>query len=164
MPPASEKKLAYNKQFYEKNKDKKQLIDTIKSILAGRKTQAKTLEKYGWSLDQVNRIRALNPDFRIALEETHGVKLEKLYRGKTALPPLSAVAVQVGPTPVPPPIPHYPQGLKETPAKETGTPITWEQTDTLWAGDIDKHEMGSNAVRKVMVDGKLVPAKYKKVI
>ena len=59
-------------------------------------------------------------------------------------------------------IPHYPQGLKETPAKGTGTPITWEQTDTLWAGDIDKHEMGSNAVRKVMVDGKLVPAKYKK--
>ena len=66
------------------------------------------------------------------------------------------------PTPVPPPIPHYPQGLKETPAKGTGTPITWEQTDTLWAGDIDKHEMGSNAVRKTMVDGKLVPAKYKK--
>ncbi len=63
------------------------------------------------------------------------------------------------PNPVPAPIPHYPQGLKKTPAKGTGTPITWEQTDTLWAGDIDKHEMGSNAVRKVMVDGKLVPTK-----
>ena len=67
MPPASAQKKAYNNQFYEKNKPKKQLIDTIKSILAGRKTQAKTLEKYGWTLDKVNRIRALNPNFRIAL-------------------------------------------------------------------------------------------------
>ncbi len=33
MPPASAQKLAYNKQFYEKNKPKKQLIDTIKGIL-----------------------------------------------------------------------------------------------------------------------------------
>ena len=93
MLPASAQKLAYNKQFYKKNKEKKQLIDTIKSILAGRKTQAKTLEKYGWTLAQVNRIRALNPKYRIALEETHGVQLEELYRGKTALPPLNEVAV-----------------------------------------------------------------------
>ena len=158
MPLASAQKLAYNKQFYEKNREKKQLIDTVRSILEGCKTQAKTLEKYGWTLAQVNRIRALNPTFRVVIEDTHGVKLKKLYRGKTALPPLTAMAVQARPTPVPPPISHYPQCLKETPAKGDGTPITWEQTDTLWAGDIEKHEMGSNAVRKVMVDGKLVPA------
>ncbi len=47
MPPASAQKKAYNNQFYQKTKPKKQLIDTIKSISAGRKTQAKTLEKYG---------------------------------------------------------------------------------------------------------------------
>jgi hypothetical protein len=87
MPPASAQKLAYNKQFYQKNKDKKQLVDTVRSILEERKTQAKTLKKYGWSLTLVNRIRALNPTFRLVIEDTHGVKLEKLYRGKTALPP-----------------------------------------------------------------------------
>jgi len=38
MPPASAQKLAYNKQFYEKNKEMKQLIDTVRSILEGRKT------------------------------------------------------------------------------------------------------------------------------
>ena len=47
MPPASAQKLAYTKQFYEKNKEEKQLIDTIRIILEGRKTQTKTLEKYG---------------------------------------------------------------------------------------------------------------------
>ncbi len=117
MPPASAQKLAYNKQFYEKNKEKKQLIDTIRSVLEGRKTQTKTLEKYGWTLAQVNRIRALNLTFRLVLEDTHGVNMEKVYRGKTALPSLSAVAIQVRPTPVSPPLPHYPHGLKETPAK-----------------------------------------------
>ncbi len=95
MPPASAQKLAYNKQFYEKNKPKKQLIDTIKNILTGRKTQAQNLEKYEWTLARLNRIRALNPNFRISLERTHGVKLEKLYRGKTALPPLNTATVQV---------------------------------------------------------------------
>ena len=87
MPPASAQKLAYNKQIYEKNKEKKKLIDTIRFILEGRKIQAKTLEKYGWTLVQVNRIRALNLTFHLVIEDTHGVKLEKLYRGKTALPP-----------------------------------------------------------------------------
>ncbi len=131
MPPASAQKLTYNKQVYEKNKEKKQLIDTIRSVLEGCKTQAKTLEKFGWTLAQVNSIRVLNPTFRLVLEDTHGVKLAKIYEGRTAIPPLSAVEVQVRPTPVPPPISHYPRGRKETPAKGTGTPITWEQTDTL---------------------------------
>ncbi len=79
MPPASAEKLAYNKRLYEKIKGKNQLIDIIRSILEGRKTQAKTLEKYGWTLAQVNRIRALNPTFHLVIEDTHGVKLEKLY-------------------------------------------------------------------------------------
>jgi hypothetical protein len=95
MPPASAEKLAYNKQFYQKNKNKKQLIDAIRSILEGRKTQAKTLDKYRLTLAQVNRIRALNPNFRLVLEDTHGVKLEKLYRGKTTLAPLNTATVQV---------------------------------------------------------------------
>ncbi len=47
MPFASVEKLAYNKRFYHKIEDKKQLIDTIKSILAGRNLHAKSLEKYG---------------------------------------------------------------------------------------------------------------------
>jgi hypothetical protein len=131
MPPASAHKLAYIQRFYEKNKPKKQLIDTIKSILAGRKTQAKTLEKYGWTLDKVNRIRALNPTFRLVLEDTHGVKLEELYRGKTALPPLNTATVQVRVAPAPEPVPKYDQGLVDSPQKGTGTPITWRQIDTF---------------------------------
>jgi len=119
MPPASAEKLAYNKRLYEKIKGKKQLIDIIRSILEGRKTQTKTLEKCGWTLAQVNRIRALNLTFHLVIEDTHGVKLEKLYRGKRALAPLNAVAVRVRPSPVPPLIPNYHRGLKETPAKNT---------------------------------------------
>ena len=75
MPPASAEKVAYNKRLCEKNKKKKDLIDTIRSILEGRKTQDKTLEKYGWAMTQVNLIRALDPTFRLVLEDTHGVKL-----------------------------------------------------------------------------------------
>jgi hypothetical protein len=79
--------------LYQNNKPKKQLIDNIKSILAGRKTQAKILEQYGWTLTQVNRIRALNPTFRLVLQDTQGVETEKLYRGKTGLPPLNTATV-----------------------------------------------------------------------
>ena len=131
MPPASAQKLAYNKQFYETNKEKKQLIDTIRSILEGRKTQAKTLEKYGWTLDKVNRIRAINPTFRLVLEDTHGVKLEKIYRGKTALPPLNTATVQVRVAPAPEPVPKFDQGLVDNPQKGTGTPITCRQIHTF---------------------------------
>ena len=131
MPPASAQKLAYNQRFYEKNKPKKQLIDTIRSILEGRKTQAKTLDKYGWTLAQVNRIRALNPTFRLVLEDTHGVKLAKLYEGRTALPPLNTATVQVRVAPAPEPVPKYDQGLVDSPQKGTGTPITWRQIYTF---------------------------------
>jgi len=44
-------------------------------------------------LAQVNRIRALNPNFRLVIEDTHGVKLEKLYRGTIALAPLNTATV-----------------------------------------------------------------------
>jgi hypothetical protein len=50
MPPALEENLAYNKRLHEKNKENKKLVDTIRSILEGRKTQVKTLEKYGLTL------------------------------------------------------------------------------------------------------------------
>ena len=111
----------------------------------------------------MNRIRALDARFKAVLEDTHNVKLDNVFKG-TALPPLNALAadVQEQPAPAPPPVPKYEQGLVETPAKGTGTPITWKQIDTFWAGDVDKHEMGSNAVRKVMKDGQLVAAKYKR--
>ena len=161
MPPASTQKTAYNKQLYQKTKPPKQLIDNIKSILAGRKTQAETLEKYGLTMDKVNRIRALNPNFRIALEETHGVKLEKLYRGKTTLPSLNTTTVQVRVAPAPELVPKYDQGLKDNPQKGTDTPITWRQIHTFWAGDLDRRHPGSNRVMKVTRDGVLVPFKYK---
>ena len=94
MPPATAAKLAYNKKHHAANKTQKQFLDAVKSILAGRKTQAKTLEKYGWTMTHVNRIRALDQTFRLVLEDTHGVKLAKLYEGRTAMPPLQAAAVQ----------------------------------------------------------------------
>jgi hypothetical protein len=111
----------------------------------------------------VNRIRALDARFKAVLEDTHNVNLDNVFKG-TALPPLNALAVdvQVQPAPAPLPVPKYEQGLVETPAKGTNTPITWRQIDTFWAGGVDKYEMGSNAVRKVMKDGQLVAAKYKR--
>ena len=111
----------------------------------------------------MNRIRALDAPFKAVLEDTHNVSLDIVFKG-TPLPPLNALAadVQEQPAPAPPPVPKYEQGLVEIPARGTGTPITWRQFDTLWAGDVDKHEMGSNAVRKVMKDGQLVGAKYKR--
>jgi hypothetical protein len=85
--------------------DKEQLIDTTKSFLV--KTQAQTLEKYGWTMTQVNRIRALNPTFHLVLEDIIGVKLAKPYEGKTALSSLNYAIVLVRPIPVPPPMPNY---------------------------------------------------------
>ena len=163
MPATTPEKKAYNAQHALANKNKKGLLDAIRSILSGRRTQAKTLKKYGWTLTQVNRIRSLDPRFKAVLEDTHSIDLDKVYKG-TALPPLNALAadVQEQPAPAPPPVPKYDQGLVDTPAKGTNTPISWRQIDTFWAGDVDKHEMGSNAVRKVMKDGELVAAKYKR--
>jgi hypothetical protein len=48
-------------------KNRKGLLDSIKRILAGRKTRHKTLLKYGWILTQVNRIRALDARLKAVL-------------------------------------------------------------------------------------------------
>ncbi len=104
-------------------KNKKGLLDSIRSILAGRKIQPKTLLKYGWTLTQVNRIHAPDPRFKAVLEDTHGIDLDKVFKG-TAMPPLSAFAadVQEQPAPAPPPVPKYEQGIVETPAKGINIP------------------------------------------
>jgi len=129
--------------------------------LEGCKTQVKTLEKYGWTLAHVNRIRALNPTFRLVMEGTHSVKLEKLYRGKTTLPSLNTATVQVRVAPAPELVPKYDQGLTDNPQKGTDTPITLRQIHTFWSGDLDRRHPGSNRVMKVMRDGVLFPLKYK---
>ena len=130
MAHATAEKKAYNAVAYEKNKKKKVFVDTIRSILTGRKTQQKTLDKYGWTMQQVNRIGALNPTFRLVIEDTHNVKLEKLYRSKTALP----ATVQVRPTPAPDPIPQYEPGLEANPKKGTNMPNTWRKIHTFGRG------------------------------
>jgi len=125
------------------------------------KTHVKILEKYGWTLTQVKCIRALNPTSRLVIEETHGVKLEKLYRGKNALAPLNTATVQVRVAPAQDPVPKYDQGLTDSPQKNTDTPITWRQIHTFWSGDLDRRHPGSNRVMKLMRDGVLLPLKYK---
>jgi hypothetical protein len=112
MPPTSAEKAAYNSKYAAENRAKKGLPDAVRSILAGRKTQPKTLKKYGWTITQVNRIRALDARFRAVLEDTHGFELVSVYQG-TSLPPLDTVGVTVQeqPAPTPPPVPKYDQGL-----------------------------------------------------
>jgi len=103
----------------------------------------------------VNRIRALHDRFKAVLEDTHNVNLDNFFKG-TALPPLNALAADVQeqqPAPAPLPVPKYEQWLVETPAKGTGTLISWLQIDTFWAGDVNKHEIQFNAVRKIVKDG-----------
>jgi hypothetical protein len=97
------------------------------------------------------------------LEETHGVKLEGLYKDKSPLPPIDLPRVQVSAPPAQPPRPDYPQCLEDTPQKGTSTPITWAQIDTFWSGDVEKHNMGSTSARKVIQDGRLVAETYSKV-
>ena len=162
MPATTPEKKAYNAQHALANKPKKALLDAIRSILAGRRTTAKTLIKFGWGLTQVNRIRALDARFKAVLEDTHNVKLDNVFKG-TALPPLNALAadVQEQPAPAPPPVPKYEQGLSDNPKKGTNTPITWRQINTFWSQDLDKRVSGSNAVLNVMKNIQLVPMKLK---
>ena len=108
MPPTSAEKQVYNTKYAANNRAKKHLLDSIRSILAGRKTQPKTLKKYGWTLTQVNRIRALDARFKAVLEDTHSISLDKIYKG-TALPPLDTLGASVvkQSAPAPPPVPKY---------------------------------------------------------
>ena len=94
MPATTPEKKAYNAQHALANKPKKALLDAIRSILAGRRTTAKTLNKFGWGLTQVNRIRALDARFKAVLEDTHNVNLDNVFKS-IALPPLNALAADV---------------------------------------------------------------------
>jgi hypothetical protein len=57
MPVTTHDKKAYNAQHALVDKANKRLLDAIRSILADRRTQAKTLKKFGWGITQVNHIR-----------------------------------------------------------------------------------------------------------
>jgi hypothetical protein len=162
MPATTPEKKAYNAQHALANRPKKALLDAIRSILAGRRTTAKTLNKFGWGLTQVNRIRALDARFKAVLDDTHNVNLDNVFKG-TALPPLNALAadVQEQPAPAPEPIPKYNQGLSDNPKKGSNTPITWREIYTFWSGDLDKRVPGSNAVLKKRRNGQDVPIKLK---
>ncbi len=47
MSPSSAEKKAYITKYAAENRAKKGLLDAIRSILAGRRTQPKTLKRYG---------------------------------------------------------------------------------------------------------------------
>ncbi len=127
------------------------LLDAVRSILAGCRTQPKTLERYGWTLNHVNRIHALDQRYKAVIEDHHGVNLESVFTG-THQPPLNALAadVQEQPAPAPPTVPKYEQGLSDNPKKGTNSPITWIQIYTFSSGDVDKRVSGSNEVLKGM--------------
>jgi hypothetical protein len=129
-------------------------------VLKGIKPNAKTLAAYMWGEREVNRIRALDDTYRTVLKYAHDVDWKALYAGKTAMPPINLPRVQVAAAPTPPPRPHYPQDLQDTPKKGTGTPIYWANIDTFWSADLQKHNIGNNFARKVMRDGRLVADVY----
>ena len=117
MPDSPEVKRARAKAYYEENAAAKRLISAVRSVIAGRKPATKTLQGYNWGEREINRIRALDPRFRALLEETHGVKLEGLYKDKSPLPPIDLPRVQVSAPPAQPPRPDYQQCLEDTPQK-----------------------------------------------
>jgi len=78
MGPNSAEKKEYNTKYAAENRAKKGLLDAIRSILAGRRTQPKTLKRYGWTLTQVSRIRALDPRYKTVLEDNHSVKVDSV--------------------------------------------------------------------------------------
>ena len=47
MAPSSAEKKAYNTKYAAANRAKKGLLDAVRSILAGRRTQPKTFKRYG---------------------------------------------------------------------------------------------------------------------
>ena len=150
---AKDRKKARNDSYYARTQNTRLLKEAIKSILKGRIPIEKTLKKYAWKEREINKIRALDSTFRLILEDKHGVNLENLYKNKAVQSPIRIADVQEVFTPTPPPRPDYPQGLEETPAKGFNTPISWRQIETFWAGNIEKHTMGSNAKMPIMKDG-----------
>jgi hypothetical protein len=162
MPDSPEKKRARAKARYAANVEAQRFKANVRSILKGKKPNAKTLAAYRWGEREINRIRALDANFRAVLEHTHGVDLRPVYANATPLPAINFPRVQVAPAPVPPPHPDYPQDLEDTPERGTNTPITSAQIDTFWSADVQKHNMGSNSARKLMRDGELVAEGYSK--
>jgi hypothetical protein len=108
MAPSIAEKKACNAKYAAEKRAKKGLLDAVRSILAGRRTQPKTLKRYGWTLTQVNRIRALDQRYKTVLEDHHGVNLDSVFTG-TPKAPLNALTadVQEQPAPAPPPVPKY---------------------------------------------------------
>jgi hypothetical protein len=114
---------AINKNYYEANKDARLLMNTIVSILQGRRPWAKTLKRFDLGERELNRIRSLDQKFKAVLEDKHGVELDSLYKGRAPLPEMRLPDVQVIEA-VPPPKFDYPQGLEEVPTKGLNIPIT----------------------------------------
>ena len=52
MAPSSAEKKAYNAKYAAENRAKKGLLDAIRSILTCRRTQPKTLKRYGWTINR----------------------------------------------------------------------------------------------------------------
>ncbi len=163
MAPSSAEKKAYNTKYAAANRAKKGLLDAVRSISAGRQTQPKTLKRYGWTITQVNRIRALDPRYKTVFEDNHDVKLDSVWANNPK-PPLNALAadVQEQPAPTPPPVPKYDQCLVETPRLGSDLPISRRQINSFWQSNPDKNNMGYNAVRMVIKNGQTVAAKFNK--
>ena len=157
--PADRK--AIKKNCYEANIDVRRLKNTITSILAGRRPWAKTLKRFDLGERELNKIRSVDARYRTMLEEKHGVDLESLYKGKTALPEMWLPDVHVIKA-APPPKYDYQQGLEEVPAQGLNIYTTWAMLMIFWSGTVRMHEMGSSAARITMQDGELVNQTYKK--
>ncbi len=116
MAPNNAETKAYNTKYAADNRAKKGLLVAIRIILAGRRPLPKTQKRYGWTITQVNRIRALDQRYKTVLEDTHSVNLDSVWMG-TPQAPLNALGtgVQQQPAPAPPPVPKYEQCLVETP-------------------------------------------------
>ena len=163
MPDSPAAKRARAKSDYERNSAEKKFKAIIRNIVSGRKPTRETRIKYELGEREINKIRGLDNRYRAILEHKHGLDLKSIYEGKTPLPPIDLPNVQVREVPAEAPRPEgYKQCLEETPSKGLNFPITWEQIDTFWSGDVSKHEMGSSRVRKTLQDNQLVDEKYAK--
>ena len=165
MPVAdAAQRSKYAAAQYARDKEKKLLISAIRNVLLGKAPQPKVRERYGWSLADINKIRRRDAGFINVLDHKHKVGVERLQALYAALPgPLPDMKddmVRVDRPPAKDPTPPFKQCLDEPSEKGNGA-ITWEQIVAFWsAGRIEKNNMGSNTVRKRLVQGQLVPELY----
>jgi hypothetical protein len=89
MPDSPEAKCARAKAHYAANTEEQRIKANIRSILKGKKPNAKTLAAYRWGERKVNRIRSMDANFRQVLEHIHGVGLRKVYANATPLPAIN---------------------------------------------------------------------------